>query len=274
MRHRFVVTAGSRLDRAVVHHTSLLLHQVADLVKHGRVWVDGRVCRRLEQVLVEGAVVEVRAAPAEASPRGVTVRYRQDGLLVVDKPPGLPTQAPRGGTATHLHGLLQQEHAYVGLHHRLDTPASGLILFTLNRDLNAPVARMFREHAIERSYLAVVVGDPGVEGTWDQPISGQRAVTHWQRVGTSGGMSLLRVNLETGRTHQVRLHAVDAGHPLAGDRRHGGAAGRLAPRLALHAWRLAFVHPRNGKDVQVWSPPPPDLHALVTRLGWIEPGPK
>lgn len=192
------------------------------------------------------------------------VRFRDATLLIVSKPAGLPTQAPRGG-GPNLYDLLRAEHPGLGLHHRLDTPASGLVLFTLDARANAPIAAAFREHRIQREYLAAALGDPGEEGEWTWPIEGQPARTRWRRLRTLGGLSWLGCALHTGRTHQIRLHAEAAGHPLLGDRRHGGAAGRLWPRLALHAARLALRHPRGGGPLEVEDPLPDDLVSLWDR---------
>ena len=192
--------------------------------------------------------------------------YRDRWLLVVDKPAGLPSQAPRGGGENAFDHIRAAE-VYAALHHRLDTPASGLLVFGLAKKANSGLARLFREHLAERCYLAVVLGDPGEAGTWETPIEGREAKTLWQRVSTGRGISLLQVRLVTGRTHQIRIHAQTAGHPILGDRRHGGAAGRAWPRLALHAWKMAFVHPVNGQHLALAAPIPPDLGPLVERAG-------
>lgn len=195
------------------------------------------------------------------------IRHRDDALLVADKPSGLPTQAPRGG-GENLFDRLREEHPYVGLHHRLDTPASGLVLFTLDRGVNAAVAAAFREHTVRRRYLVVVLGDPGPSGAWAVDLDGKPARTRWWRLATRGGRTALAVTLETGRTHQIRRHAAGAGHPVLGDRRHGGAAGRLWPRLALHAAALDLAHPRTGAPLAVRAPLPDDLTGLVARTGY------
>jgi len=196
--------------------------------------------------------------------------YRDPWLLILDKPSGLPSQSPRGGGA-NLYDLARRAEGsggYVALHHRLDTPASGLILMALHRAANRGLAEAFREHTVQRTYLAVVLGDPGAAGRWEAPIDGQPAATRWRRLGTGRGMSTLEVSLETGRTHQIRRHASEAQHPLLGDRRHGGAAGRVWRRLALHAWRLALTHPVTGEALSLEAPPPADLTRLLTRAGF------
>ncbi len=188
--------------------------------------------------------------------------YKDNWLLVVDKPSGLPTQSPRGG-GDNLYDRLSEAHPYVGMHHRLDTSASGALLFSLDREANPGLAEAFREHRIHRHYRVVVLGDPGAGGQWTTPVEGKTASTNWRRLGRQGGFSLLEVALETGRTHQIRIQAVEAGHPVIGDRQHGGAAARLWSRLALHAFRLDLKHPVTGKPLGVVSPIPPNLCGLI-----------
>ena len=156
---------------------------------------------------------------------------------------------------------------YVGLHHRLDTPASGLILLTLDRNLNRPISEALKNGQIERRYRVVVLGDPGESGIWNAPIDDKTAKTTWRRLATDGYASILDVTLGTGRTHQIRRHAANAGHPVLGDRRHGGAAGRTWGRLALHTWRLSFTHPATGAPITVTAPLPADLTELFDQIG-------
>lgn len=195
------------------------------------------------------------------------VVFEDAHVVVIDKPFGLPSQGTRDGGAAHVHGILQSSRAYVGLHHRLDTPASGLMVLTVARSANARIAEALRGGDMQRTYAVVVLGDPAASGTWDAPLDGKSARTHWRRVSAARGMATLEVRLETGRTHQIRRHAVGAGHPVIGDRRHGGAVGPLWPRLALHARQLAFPHPDGGQRVVFESPLPDDLGALFSRAG-------
>ena len=206
-------------------------------------------------------------------PSTPVVRYRDADILVVDKPSGLPTQATRGDRQRHLYGWLSARERYVGLHHRLDTPASGLLLLTCHRRANRAIARALADGSMKRTYLVVTVGDPGDQGCWDAPVDGKPARTHWRRLHSGGGMSLIEVRLETGRTHQIRRHALGAGHPVVGDRRYGGRAARAWPRLALHAWQLSLPHPRTGETLSVRAPVPDDLQALLVRTGWTREAP-
>ncbi|MEL6344908.1 MAG: RluA family pseudouridine synthase [Myxococcota bacterium] len=274
MRHRFTAPGGGRLDKLIADNTALSRKQAKSVIKRGGVRIDGRKARFESTTVDAGAVVEVRTNATPATPDlHIPERYREDGLLVVDKPAGLPAQPTRQGNRQHLYGALMARERYVGLHHRLDTPASGLMLFTLDRGLNRAIADAFREGTIHRRYWVVVVGAPDrAGGRWAGAIDGKSAATVWRRAAVGAGMSVLEASLETGRTHQIRRHAADAGLPLIGDRRYGGAAGRAWPRLALHAHQLTFHHPRKDEDVTVDSPLPDDLAPLFARAGWPPQG--
>ncbi len=274
MRHRFTVTREDRLDKLLAEHTPLSRNRARSAVEQGGVRIDGEAATAPWKVVPAGAVVEVRSVPAPDRGPDLVERYRDRWLLVVDKPAGLPSQPTREGGRLHVQGILTGRERYVALHHRLDTPASGLLLFAIDPAANAGIARALQEHTMCRLYLAVVLGDPGDSGRWDAPLDGESAITHWRRLGSAAGRSVLLVSLETGRTHQIRRHAADAGHPLLGDRRHGGAAGRAAPRLALHAVGLALEHPVRGGPLRVLSEIPADLDPTFRAAGlpssWTE----
>ncbi|MBW1877177.1 MAG: RluA family pseudouridine synthase [Deltaproteobacteria bacterium] len=204
-----------------------------------------------------------RAGPATEPP--FRVAYRDRWLLVVDKPTGLATQPTRSGEA-NLYDHVQGEEDYVALHHRLDRPASGLILLAVHRDANVALARAFREHQVEREYRAVLYGET-VGGQWCRPLEGKPAHTEVVWMGQGSGMTAVQVRLRTGRHHQIRQHAAMEGTPVVGDRRYAGEAGRAWPRLALHAWRLSLVHPVTGAPIQVESSLPTDLEPLWVLAG-------
>ena len=201
----------------------------------------------------------------------VSAVYRDGWVLVVDKPSGLPSQAPRGG-GDNLVDRLQASEPYVALHHRLDTPASGLLALAVDRRANRSLAAAFRERRAERRYLVVVLGKLEGAGEWTQRLQGKEAHTSWRALAQGGGMTVLEAQLHTGRTHQIRRHAAGASHPVIGDRRYGGAAGRAWPRLALHAWQLRLPHPRTGKPLACEALPGEDLLPLLTRSGWDTAG--
>jgi 23S rRNA-/tRNA-specific pseudouridylate synthase len=197
------------------------------------------------------------------------VRHEDRWLVVVEKPPGLPSQGSPDAT-DDLFTQVRSRWPSAALQHRLDQPASGLVLFTLHPAAHGPVTDLLRDHAIDRRYLAVLAGDAAdwtSPARWDAPLDGQVATSHATRLGARRGMLAVRLQLETGRTHQLRRHAAMAGTPIAGDRRYGGDAATWAPRLALHAARLRFTHPITGATLDLRSPWPADLATLWTRAG-------
>jgi 23S rRNA pseudouridine1911/1915/1917 synthase len=155
--------------------------------------------------------------------------------------------------------------AYVGLHHRLDTPASGLLLLCTDRRWNKQISTAFQNQSIKREYWIACLGSPPASGIWNTPLQGKKAVTHFHTVQQYHGFSCLSISLQTGRKHQIRIHAQQAGHPILGDRRYGGSTARLSPRLALHAQKLTFIHPATQESCTIESPLPETLHSLLSR---------
>ena len=135
--------------------------------------------------------------------------YEQDGIVVVNKPVGLPSQPTRDGR-DNLYNPLQQRFSYVGMHHRLDTVVSGLLLVTTNKRWNRAISQAFQQQRIKRSYLLAVVGDPGSAGQWNWSLGGKKACTSWQKLAFQDGYSILQAHLESGRKHQLRQHAKQA----------------------------------------------------------------
>jgi 23S rRNA pseudouridine1911/1915/1917 synthase len=199
------------------------------------------------------------------------VVHEDADVLIVDKPFGLPSQNTRSGTPG-LYELLQPHYDYIGLHHRLDQPASGLILFSRNPKANAPLTHMFQTHQIQRQYACVLVGKVS-SSIWNTPVNGKEASSHVTLLGEGQGLSAVQVNLHTGRKHQIRVQAALAGTPIAGDRRYGGEAARRSPRLALHASLLHLAHPLTGEPLIVRSPIPLDLVKLWCASGGPVPQP-
>lgn len=197
----------------------------------------------------------------------VRVIFEDEWLLVVDKPAGLPTQAARPSEkgSDNLYDRLSALHPYIGLHHRLDTPVSGLVLFTRDPRANAPIARAFREHLVTRHYLAVAAGEITAPTVWDRPIDRKPAQTLVTPRGIRGGLSALALEPKTGRTHQLRIHAALAGAPLVGDRQYGDESARNWPRLALHATTLALLHPLTRVRLELHSPLPEALRPIWER---------
>jgi len=317
---RVVVPAdleGVRADRVVAGLTDLPRSRVRRLIEEGRVTVAGEPITP-SQRLASGTEVTVSvdrvddAVLAEDVP--FTVVYEDDAVLVVDKPAGVvvhPGAGVSGGTLVA--GILARFPAQAelveqrfGLVHRLDKDTSGLLLVARSAGAYRNLQAQLRRREVARTYLALVAGDPpAARGTIDAPIGrnpaapmrmavvsrGRAARTHYRRLAGWADASLLEVSLESGRTHQIRVHLAAVDLPVVGDRTYGrkrwvgaapsaetvaapagpdvaGRRHRADPgRQWLHAVRLVFAHPVDGDRVVVESPVPADLAAALTRLG-------
>jgi 23S rRNA pseudouridine1911/1915/1917 synthase len=294
--------AGRRLDEVVAQLAGTSRAQAARWATDGLVEVDGRPRPKAHRL--RGGE-RVAWAPPPAPPRGepqaehrpLEVRYEDDRLLVVAKPAGLVVHpGPGHPTGTLVNALLGRPGTSLsggggaadrpGIVHRLDKDTSGLLLVAKDDATHQALARDLAAHRVERHYLALVQGRlPAGTGTVDAPVGrhprdrkrmavvpagGRHAVTHWRVLGTFPAVQLTEATLETGRTHQVRVHLASLRHPLVGDRTYGAdptLANRLGvPRPFLHAWRLAFTHPADGTRVDLTEPLPPDLQSPLDRL--------
>ena len=158
--------------------------------------------------------------------------------------------------------------------HRLDLDTSGLLVFARTELANRALAERFRVHDVERVYLAALRGEMAEEArTVELPIAGRRAVTHLAVVERRPGVTLSRCTLETGRTHQIRLHARHLGHPVLGDKQHGEPSSIDPPRMALHAAVLGIAHPRTGEALRFECPWPEDLAGWWAALSAPSAGP-
>ena len=292
--------AGQRLDAALAKlEPALSRAQLRKLVESGRVTVGGAVVKPAHKLRagdeIAGELPEAPARELAAEALPLAVLYEDDDVLVIDKPAGLvvhPAPGHAGGTLVNalLHHSEQLSAAggadRPGIVHRLDKDTSGVLVVARNDAAHASLAAQFKVHSVLREYLALVRGLPRTaSGTIAAAIGrhpgdrkrmstrarvGRAAVTHWRVERRLRGAALLRVRLETGRTHQVRVHLASIGHPVLGDRVYGGrraASDRLAPaRQALHAAVLGFRHPRSGAELRFESPLPPDLAAALEAL--------
>lgn len=284
--------AGSRLDAVLGRAEGIESRAEAQrLIESGAVRVNGEV-RPKRHALAAGDVIEasvpVHAAPGELRPEdlGVPVVYSDDNLLVVDKPAGMVTHPSRGhSTGTLVHGLLGggigggDDPERPGIVHRLDRDTSGLMLVARDDRTHRRLGRMMRDREIDRRYLALVHGPFPPALTVDRPIGrdprkrtrqavvpvgGREAVTHFRTVERIGDLALVEARLETGRTHQVRVHLESAGHPVFGDPVYGrGRPDHGLGRQFLHAYRLEFAHPLTGEPLRFESPLPADLQAAL-----------
>jgi 23S rRNA pseudouridine1911/1915/1917 synthase len=292
-RFRFRVPdedAGARLDRVLAGRHELASRAEAErLLAGGLVAVDG--FRRPKSHRLEGGEEVVVELPEEAGlepeAMDVPVVWEDDQLLVVDKPAGIVVH-PAGGhaTGTLVHGLLALgaeggEEDRPGIVHRLDRDTSGLLVVARSPDAHERLQQLLRERRLERLYLALVRGRPGSRtGRIEAPIGRDRrdrtrhsldtqtprdAVTWFELVESMREHALLELRLETGRTHQIRVHLEAIGLPVAGDPVYGVRGDLGLQRQFLHAHRLRFEHPFTGEDVDVSSPLPPDLAAALER---------
>ena len=274
--------AGERLD-VVLGEALGSRARAQRLIDDGRVTVDGAAVAKRHRVRAGEVVEWSDPAPPPAPPDAdvpFAVAYEDDALLVVDKPAGVVVHPAPG----HRTGTLAQALRGTTLVHRLDRDTSGLLVIARDEETAQALQRALQRREIAREYLALVEGRPPARtGTIDAPIGRDRrartrhslatdtpraAVTHFAVERALPAHTLLRVRLETGRTHQIRVHLQSIGHPVAGDPEYGGHPGDLGlTRQFLHATRLAFDHPHTGARVDVASPLPPDLRQALSRAG-------
>jgi 23S rRNA pseudouridine1911/1915/1917 synthase len=252
--------AGLRLDQIIPRHVDGLSRRkaraVIDLggvfVDRTRVKVAGRLLRagQIVEVVIGGALDNSKAPKLEPA-----IVYVDEHIIVADKPAGLVTAPTPESDRGDLLDQLKRRFGEVYLVHRLDAPTSGLLVFARTREANKLLGDAFKVHDVEREYRAVVVGDVAeARFTIDKPIDGRRAVTHVTVIERRSTTTAIAVNLETGRTHQIRIHLAGIGHPVLGDRQHGGELERhfepRPTRLMLHARVLGFVHPHTKQPVR------------------------
>jgi len=293
--------AGLRLDAAMARLFGLSRTTAASIAEAGLATVDGAVSGKSDRVTA-GSWLEVvlpapaaAPGPAPATPvPGLAVVFADDDLLVVDKPVGVAAHpSPGWDGPTVIGGLAAAGHRVAtsgaaerqGIVHRLDVGTSGLMVVAKSEPAYAALKAAFRDRTVDKRYAALVQGHPDpLRGTVDAPIDrhptsayrfavvagGRPSVTHYETVEAFRGASLLDVRLETGRTHQIRVHMAALRHPCVGDITYGAdptLAGRLGlGRQWLHAVHLGFPHPADGRMVQLTSEPPADLAGALERL--------
>jgi 23S rRNA pseudouridine1911/1915/1917 synthase len=288
--------AGLRLDQFLADHVGSRA-RAARLISAGLVEVDGRTVAKRHAVAGGDRVVvarEQRASqplpgfdPAHPQPAtmAIHVMYEDDALLIVDKPAGVVVHPAKGHeTGTLAQALADRaaggEDPYrAGIVHRLDRDTSGLLVVAKSDDAHRKLKALLQARELRREYLTLVDGlPPAHSGTIDAPIGRDRrervlhsidtdapreARTHFELLEPLAHEALLRVSLETGRTHQIRVHMTAIGHPVVGDAAYGGPIRFGLERQFLHAARLAFPHPESGAEIDVSSPLPADLAAAL-----------
>ena len=293
--------AGERVDTGLARLLGLSRTRAADLVEAGGVLLDGQPVGKSDRLAVGGwlevDIPEPVAAPMAGAPQpvpGMAVVYDDEDVVVVDKPVGVAAHPSPGWTGPTVVGALAAAGYRVstsgaaerqGVVHRLDVGTSGLMVVAKTERAYSVLKRAFKERTVDKVYHAVVQGHPEpTVGTIDAPVgrhpsadwkfavvaSGKPAVTHYEVVEMLPAASLVEVHLETGRTHQIRVHFAALRHVLVGDLTYG-ADPVLASRLGLdrqwlHAVRLGFEHPATGRRVEFTSAYPEDLANALERL--------
>ncbi|MEM8604713.1 MAG: RluA family pseudouridine synthase [Cyanobacteria bacterium P01_H01_bin.121] len=294
-------SSRSRLDRWLAEQlTTLSRSRLQKLIETGQVTVNDHVCTTKKLSLTIGDRIQV-AIPAateltvEAEPIPLDVLYEDDALLIINKPVGMVVHpAPGHWQGTLVNALLAhcQDLAGIGgvlrpgIVHRLDRDTSGAIVVAKTDAAMLHLQAQIQAKTAQRDYVAVIHGTPQTEtGTIDQPIGrhpgdrkrmavvpeakgGRRAVTHWHIQERLGNYTVMDFRLETGRTHQIRVHSAFLGHPIVGDPDYGPkrSVGVNLPGQALHAWQLTLQHPSSGEIISAIAPWPEHLHTLVRVL--------
>lgn len=302
------IISSARLDKALAEVTDLSRARIQDLILDGQVEVDGTAATSAKAKVLTGASFRITPPPAqaaEAEPQDIplAVAFEDEHLIVVDKPAGMvvhPAAGNRDGTLVnallhHCRGQLSGIGgvARPGIVHRIDKDTSGLLVVAKSDIAHEGLARQFADHSIHRRYLAVCAGQPTpTEGTIEGRIGrsdanrkkmavldahskrGKHAVTHYKLLKRLNSSALVECRLETGRTHQVRVHFASIGHALLGDPLYGRTPANLRPiikqlgfsRQALHAVSLGFEHPVSGKWLEFSSEIPADMQELIDEL--------
>jgi len=292
--------AGMRLDQALAQlmpqHSRSRLRSWIDA---GRVTIAGAPAAAKQKLgggerVTVAPRVDPRVVPFVAQALPLTIVHEDDSLMVIDKPAGLVVHPGNGNwDGTLANALLHHAPrlagiARAGIVHRLDKDTSGLLVVAKTETAQTELVRQLQAHSVRREYLALALGDIASNGTVDAPIgrhpvkrtsmavvsAGRHAVTHYEVLERFGDSTLILCRLETGRTHQIRVHLASIGRPLIGDpaygRRSGISDGRggapVFARQALHAWRLGLVHPATREPVSWESPLPADFSALLDGL--------
>ncbi|MDR2508416.1 MAG: 23S rRNA pseudouridine(1911/1915/1917) synthase RluD [Candidatus Accumulibacter sp.] len=290
--------AGLRLDRALAALCPRYSrNRLQEWIREGRVLLDGVAAHEPRQKLLGGEravfteTLDERCLSEAPEAIALTIIHEDDSLIVIDKPPGLVVHPGSGNwSGTLLNALLFHLPSLkaiprAGIVHRLDKDTSGLMVVAKTLSAQTDLVRQLQARSVRRCYRALARGCVERDGTVDAPIgrhpaqrtrmavwqTGKPARTHYRVMERFADCTLLECSLETGRTHQIRVHMAHAGHPLVGDPVYGRAAGRIPagpafPRQALHACRLELNHPETGMTMRWTSPLPEDMRVLIEAL--------
>lgn len=301
-----IQTGGQRLDKALADASGLSRERIKALIGEGRISLGGMTVSQGTSKAAEGTAFTIdipEATPAHAVAQDIplSVVYEDDALIVIDKPAGLVVHPAAGNLdGTLVNALLHHCRGQLsgiggvarpGIVHRIDKDTSGLLVVAKTDVAHEGLAKQFADHSIVRAYKCVTAGAPmPPAGTVRGAIArsnhdrkkmalveegrGKHAVTHYRTLATLEDAALVECRLETGRTHQVRVHLASIGHALLGDPVYGRAPSRLRPllsrlkfaRQALHAAELGFIHPVSGDALHFISPTPVDIRELIVEL--------
>lgn len=294
----------TRLDLFLARKTGLARNQVRRMIEQGGVTLSGKVVTKpshkvsgAEQVdYVLPSVALSSPAPPGLAPEAIPldILYEDEVIAVVNKPAGLVVHpAPGHPSRTLVNALLARygqlpegsEPNKPGIVHRLDQGTSGCLVVARTADALRDMSRQFKERKVEKIYLALVAGRLAKEGFFDKPLGrhpikrqkissrtrkGREALTEWKVLENFGeAFSWVEIRLHTGRTHQIRVHFSESGHPVAGDPVYGRrrkTCSEWISRPALHAWRLRLAHPSTGETLSIEAPIPEDLRLLLQKL--------
>ena len=305
-----IADGGQRLDKVLADASGLSRERVKALIGEGAVTLDGHVVAQASAKAPAGAAWAIcvpapTAALAVPQDIALVVAYEDDALIVIDKPAGLVVHPAAGNPdGTLVNALLHHCRGQLsgiggvarpGIVHRIDKDTSGLLVVAKTDAAHEGLARQFADHSITRAYRAITAGVPvPTAGTICGSIArsahdrkkmalvedgrGKHAVTHYRVLSALDGAALVECRLETGRTHQVRVHLASIGHSLLGDPVYGRSSPRLRPvlaalgfrRQALHAAELGFVHPIDARPLHFISPTPVDMQMLLVELGLVD----
>ncbi|SEN02826.1 23S rRNA pseudouridine(1911/1915/1917) synthase RluD [Nitrosomonas marina] len=299
--------AGMRLDQALARLLpDWSRSRIQTWIAQERVKLDNQLCTAKQKVWGNEHVLvcpDLTESPTVHSAEAIALNiiHEDDTILVVDKPAGMvvhPGNGNRQGTLLNalLHHAPQLENVpRAGIVHRLDKDTSGLLIIAKTVEAQFQLVRQLQQRTVKRDYLALVLGQVNSNGTVDAPVGrhpvhrtkmaitsrGKTARTHYKLVESLAGCSLLQCSLETGRTHQIRVHMHSIHHPLVGDPVYSGKPRKISaeigqlltafPRQALHAWQLALIHPGNAHEMRWQSELPNDLAALLNQLRHYRP---
>lgn len=283
---------GMKIKQYLLENLNLSMRQIKAASKEKRIQINGKMVR-MDACVESGDLLQLHMREQESQDiepeeMELSILYEDESILAVNKPPFMlvhPT--PNHPTGTLANGAMAYLNHNGGgqiirLINRLDRDTSGVVLFAKNSMAHMTLARSMENNLMNKIYLAIIHGRFGSNsGTFSEPIgkseadsirryvsdSGQPCVTHYRTIEQLGEDSFVEVSLETGRTHQIRVHFSYQGHPIYGDRLYGASKDfTICTRQALHAWKLLFPHPISGDLMTVTAPMPQDMEVLKKRL--------